>query len=125
MTRHTATIAISAGPGYDQQTRSRGTGNTVLLLGCAWPPELPLFARGLATVGARVFGVDSVPESHLPPDARTSLSGYLQVTSLFDEQAAFDAVRRWAGPLRFDRVETLWEPTVLLAARLREAFDAP
>jgi biotin carboxylase len=98
---------------------------TVLLLGCAWPPELPFFARGLARVGARVFGVDSLPHSYLPPDARESLSGYLQVTSLFDEQAAFDAVRRWAGAVRFDQVETLWEPTVLLAARLREALGVP
>ena len=97
----------------------------VLLLGCSWPAELPLFARGLARVGARVFGVDGVPESHLPPHVRESLSGYLQVTSLFDEQAAFDAVRRGAGPVTFDLVETLWEPTVLLAARLRDAFGAP
>lgn len=98
---------------------------TVLFLGCAYPAELPLFARGLARVGARVFGVDQVPESHLPQAARESLSGYLQVTSLFDEQAAFEAVRQWAGAVTFDHVETLWEPTVLLAARLRDAFGAP
>jgi len=98
---------------------------TVLLLGCAWPAELRFFAHGLARVGARVFAVDSLPESYLPPDVRESLSGYLQVTSLFDEQIAFDAVRRWAGPVRFDQVETLWEPTVLLAARLREALGLP
>ncbi|HYI11272.1 MAG TPA: hypothetical protein VEK57_19615 [Thermoanaerobaculia bacterium] len=98
---------------------------TVLLLGCAWPTELSFFARGLARVGARVLGVDSHPESHLPPDLRESLSGYLQVTSLFDGQAAFDAIRRWAGPVTIDQVETLWEPAVLLAARVREAFGAP
>jgi biotin carboxylase len=97
----------------------------VLFLGCAYPAELPLFARGLARVGARVFGVDQVPESHLPQEARESLSGYLQVPSLFDEQAAFEAVRRWAGSVTFDHVETLWEPTVLIAARLRDAFGAP
>lgn len=86
---------------------------------------LSFFARGLARVGARVFGVDAVPESMLPPHARESLSGYLQVTSLFDEQAAFDAVRRWARSMTFDRVETLWQPAVLLVARLREALGAP
>ena len=99
--------------------------NTVLLLGCAWPAELTYFCRGLAQVGARVFAVDGVPESHLPPHVRESLSGYLQVSSLSDERAAFDEVRRWASHVPFDRVETLWEPTVLLAARLREAFGAP
>jgi biotin carboxylase len=98
---------------------------TVLLIGCAWPAELSYFARGLARVGARVFGVDGVPESHLPPRARESLSGYLQVSSLFDEQVAVDEVRRWAGSRTFDRVETLWEPTVLLAARMRDALGAP
>lgn len=97
----------------------------VLLLGCAWPPELQYFARGLSRIGARVFGVDQMPETHLPPMARESLSGYLQVTSLFDEQAAFDAVHRWAASMTFDHVETLWEPTVLLAARVREAIGAP
>jgi biotin carboxylase len=98
---------------------------TVLLIGCAWPAELTYFARGLARVGARVFGVDGVPESHLPPHARESLSGYLQVSSLFDEQVAVDEILRWAGTRRFDHVETLWEPTVLLAARLRDALGAP
>jgi biotin carboxylase len=98
---------------------------TVLLLGVSWPAELSYFARGLARVGARVFGIDGVPESHLPAHVRESLSGYLQVASLFDEQAAFNAVRGWAGSMTFDHVETLWEPTVLLAARLREALGAP
>jgi formate-dependent phosphoribosylglycinamide formyltransferase (GAR transformylase) len=97
----------------------------VLLLGCAFPQELPYFARGVAAVGARVFGVDQVPESHLPPMARESLSGYCQVPSLFDEETALETVRRWAGSVQFDRVETLWEPCVLLAARLREALAAP
>jgi biotin carboxylase len=97
----------------------------VLLLGCAYPPELPYFARGVARTGARVFGVDQVPESHLPPMTRASLSGYCQVQSLFDEDQSLDIVRRWAGSASFDRVESLWEPCVLLAAKLREAFGAP
>ena len=97
----------------------------VLLLGCAYPPELPYFTRGVARAGARVFAVDQLPESHLPPMVRESLSGYCQVPSLFDEEPAVDAVRRWAGSKTFDRVESLWEPSVLLAARLREALGAP
>ena len=97
----------------------------VLLLGCAYPPELPYFTRGVARAGARVFAVDQVPESHLPQIVRESLSGYCQVPSLFGEEAAFNAVMKWAGSATFDRVESLWEPCVLLAARLREAFDVP
>ena len=97
----------------------------VLLLGCAFPAELRYFARGVARAGAHAFGVDHVPQSQLPDVARESLSGYLQVANLFDEDASFHAVRAWAGSTTFDRVESLWEGTVLLAARLREAFGAP
>jgi hypothetical protein len=96
----------------------------VLMLGVAYPPELPYFARGVARVGARVYGVDQVPENQLPKIARESLSGYVQVPSLADEQGAFDAVRRAVGSTQFDRVESLWEGVVLLAARLREALGA-
>jgi biotin carboxylase len=96
----------------------------VLLVGCAYPTELNYFTRGVARAGARVFAVDQVPENQLPPMVRQSLTGYCQVPSLFDEQASLDAVRRWAGPVSFDRVESLWEPAVLLAARLREALGA-
>lgn len=97
---------------------------TVLLLGCAFPPELPFFSRGLARVGARVFGVDQMPESHLPPMTRDSLSGYFQVASLFNE-VAFDDLLGRVRSMHFDRIESLWEPTVLLAARLRDAMGVP
>jgi len=55
----------------------------------------------------------------------TSTSMPLVVAARLPSIGQCDAVRRWAGPVRFDHVETLWEPTVLLAARLREAFGAP
>lgn len=97
----------------------------VLLVGCAYPTELTFFARGLARVGARVTGLDQVPESHLPARTRESLSHYVQVDTLFDENAAFESARRQLGSRQFDRVESLWEPTVLLASRLREALGAP
>lgn len=98
--------------------------NDVLLLGCAYPPELPYFTRGLARVGARVVGVDQLPESHLPPMTRDSLSGYFQVGSLFHEAALDDLLAR-VRSMHFDRIESLWEPTVLLAAQLREALGVP
>lgn len=94
----------------------------VLLLGPGHPGEIPYFARGLAAVGARVFGVGDQPESHLPDLTRRSLSGYLQVRSMDDETGVLKAVRRWIGSTPFERVEALWEPLVLLAARLREAL---
>ena len=97
----------------------------VLIVGCAYPPELPHFTRGVARVGARAFGVDVMPESQLPPMVRETLSGYLQVGSLIDEEGCVDAVRRWAGAPQFDHIESLWEGTVLTAGRLRDALGVP
>lgn len=94
----------------------------VILLGPGYPPEIPFFTRGLANVGATVFGVSDQDESTLPSLTRECLRGYLRVPSMFDEQQVIQAVRGWLGPIRVDRVESLWEPTVLLAARLREAL---
>lgn len=94
----------------------------VLLLGPGYPPEIPFFARGLTSVGATVLAVGDQDENALPQMTRESIRGYLRVRSLFDEEEVIDAVRGWLGPRRVDRVESLWEPTVLVAARLREVL---
>ena len=94
----------------------------VLVISPGHPSEMQYFTRGLASVGARVLGVGDQPESHLPEITRANLTAYLQVESLQDEDAVIEAVRHWASPVRVERVECLWEPGVLLAARLREAL---
>jgi biotin carboxylase len=81
---------------------------------------MPYFTRGLARVGAKVLGVGDQPEGSLPRETRESLTAYLQVPSLVDEQRVIDAVVHWTSPIKVDRVECLWEPGVILAARLRE-----
>lgn len=99
----------------------------VLFLNPAFPAEMPYFTMGLAEVGAAVIGVGDAPKEALPPRVRAALSNYIRVPSLFDEDAAFREIVgdiRSAG-IRLDRVETLWEPMVLLAARLREALGVP
>jgi hypothetical protein len=97
---------------------------TVLFLSPGYPAEMPFFTRGLAAVGARVFGVGDQPAAALPSDARSALADYLQVANLWDEDAVVNAVRGWLRGRSLDRVECLWEPGVVLAARLREAFGA-
>lgn len=97
----------------------------VLIITPGYPSEMPYFTRGLARVGARVLGMGDQPEHELPAVAREHLTAYLQVPSLWDESAVIEAVRRWTAPVRVDRVECLWEPGVLLAARLREALGVP
>lgn len=99
----------------------------VLMFSPGFPAEMPHFTRGLAKVGARVFGLGDQPVEMLPEAARHSLAGYLRVRHLWDEKALIAEVRQWlkANSLRLDRVECLWEPGMLLAARLREALGLP
>jgi len=97
----------------------------VLLLAPGFPAEMPLFARGLAEVGANVLGVGEGPAAGLPEEARRSLSAFLQVQSLFDEDATVRKVLDWVGGRTIDRVECQWEPGVVLAAKLRETLGAP
>ncbi len=92
----------------------------VVMISPGYPQEIPYFTRALAEAGARVLGVSDQPESALPPDAGRNLAGYLQVPNLQDEDGVVEAVKHWTSPVRVDKVECLWEPGMLLAARLRE-----
>ena len=96
----------------------------VLMLSPGYPAEMPLFTRALAQVGATVVGVGDQPRSALPDLCRRSLSAYFQVSSLWDEQRTIAELKQRLGDMHFDRVECPWEPGVMLAASLREAFGA-
>ena len=97
----------------------------VVYLSPGFPAEMPLFARGLAQVGAKVYGVGDQPASQLPPEAREALTDYLQVASFGDENAVVQQVQQWLRGRSVDRVECMWERLMYLAARLRQAFGAP
>jgi biotin carboxylase len=94
----------------------------VLMLSPGYPAEMPEFTRGLAEVGASVIGVGDQPAAALPEKARHALAAYVQVRSLWNEPRAVEEVRAALAGRRVDRVESLWEPLMLLAARLREAL---
>ena len=94
----------------------------VLMIAPGYPDEMPLFCRGLSTFGARVFGISDVPGGSLPEMTRTHLSGYLQTPMLNQEEAVVAAVTAHWGGMTFDRVICLWEPGVVLAAKLRVAL---
>jgi formate-dependent phosphoribosylglycinamide formyltransferase (GAR transformylase) len=97
----------------------------VLMISPGYPAEMPFFTRGLARVGARVVGLGDQPKEALPELARTHVAHHLQVRSLWDEPAVVREVQRFAQQVRIDRVECLWEPGMLLAARIREALGLP
>ena len=99
--------------------------HTVVMISPGFPSEMPYFTRALALAGARVLGVSDQPETELPPLAREHLAGYLQVASFRDEPAFVEAVRNWTASMHVDRVVCLWEPAMLIGARLREALGVP
>lgn len=96
-----------------------------LLISPGYPAEMPLFTRGLAEVGVKVIGVGDQPAGALPEVARSSLADYVQTSSLWNEDDTVELARRIADSHHINRVECLWEPGVLLAARIREALDLP
>jgi len=99
----------------------------VLMISPGYPGTMPAFTRALAQVGARVFGVGDQPEAWLPIGVRDALVAHLHVPDLWDDRDVVGRVVAEAGSagVRFDRVECLWEPAMLLAARLREALGVP
>ncbi len=97
----------------------------VVLLSPHYPAEMPDFTRGLAEVGAQVIGVGDTPKEGLPSSVRQHLSAYLRVSGLFDEARVLQELAPELRRVGVDRIEALWEPCVLLAARLREALGVP
>ncbi|MCZ6574568.1 MAG: ATP-grasp domain-containing protein [Planctomycetota bacterium] len=97
----------------------------VLMISPGFPDEMPLFTRGLAEVGARVYGIGDQPRGALAAEVRESLADYRQVPDLWDEESMIQEVREWLEGKSLDRIECLWEPGVVLAARLREEFGIP
>ncbi|MBZ0269750.1 ATP-grasp domain-containing protein [bacterium] len=97
----------------------------VVMLSPGFPVEQPHFTRGLAEVGAHVIGIGDQPQSALPEITRHALSAYVQVSSLTNEQALLDEIRRIEQRVTIDRLECLWEPVMVPAARMREILGLP
>jgi formate-dependent phosphoribosylglycinamide formyltransferase (GAR transformylase) len=97
----------------------------VIMISPGYPAEMALFARGLAATGASVIGVGDQPQSSVPQAAREALAHYEHVGSLAAGDAVLATVRELARQVRIDRVECLWEPYMLLAARLRDELGLP
>ena len=97
----------------------------VVFLSPVYPPEMIEYTRGLAEVGAEVYGVGDTPKEALPPRVRPYLHDYLRVPRIMDEEDVMDRVTAWLRGRTVDRVLSNWEPLVILAARLRERWGMP
>lgn len=96
----------------------------IVMLSPGFPLEQAYFTRALAQTGANVIGVGDQPVHALPGEARQNLAHYEQV-SLGDEGAVLAALQGLSRHARIDQVECLWEPYVVLAARIREHLGLP
>ena len=97
----------------------------VVFLAPAYPPEMIQYTRGLAEVGAEVYGVGDSHRQSLPQEVRRHLHDYLQVPRILDEDDVMERVSSWLKGRSVDRVLANWEVLVMLAARLRERWGMP
>ena len=97
----------------------------VILISPGYPAEMPMFTRALAETGAKVLGIGDQPKESLPREAREALTAYDRVGNLWDEEQVVKDVMAQVGDRRIHRVECLWEPGMMPAAKLRQACGAP
>ncbi len=95
------------------------------MLSPGYPAEMAFFTRGLAQAGAGVIGLGDQAADDLPALARDALAHYVQVGDLAAGDQVAATVAGLARQVSLDRVECLWEPYMVLAARLREQLGLP
>src|SRR3712207_5425043 len=96
----------------------------VVMVSPGFPLEMAYFTRALAQTGVSVIGVGDQPIHALPAEARDNLAHYEHVP-LADEGAVIGALAGLARHASLDQVECLWEPYMVLAARIRESLGLP
>lgn len=94
----------------------------VIFLSPSYPFEMQDYVRGLAEVGANVYAVGEGP---LAPKLRPFVHEYLSVPKLFQEEDLIARVSQWAKNKEIHRVEALWEPLMMSAARIRTRLQLP
>ena len=97
----------------------------VLFVEPSFPHNQKQFVRALRSVGARVTGIGERPAEALPGDVREWLYRYERVSSVVDEPALHEVVRRIQAREWVDRLEATVEAHIMAAARVREACGIP
>jgi biotin carboxylase len=97
----------------------------VLMISPGYPAEMAFFTRGLGQAGATVIGLGDQSPDAVPQAAKDALDHYVQVGSLAAERQVAATVRDLVRQVKIDQVECLWEPYMVLAARLREQLGLP
>jgi len=97
----------------------------VLFVEPAFPANQREFVRGLAAIGANVYGIGERPVEWLDDETRGWLKGYQQIGSVTDEGALEWAVRKAQKHVWIDRLESTVEAHTLPVAHVRERTHIP
>ena len=97
----------------------------VIFVEPAFPFNQREFVRGLVEVGAQVTGIGERPIEFLDDELKGWLSGYEQVSSVVNEEALQDAVRKIQRRGWVDLIEGTVEAHIMSVARAREATGIP
>ncbi|HRC59275.1 MAG TPA: hypothetical protein PKU97_25305, partial [Kofleriaceae bacterium] len=84
----------------------------VVFLAPSYPPEMQQYTRGLAEVGAEVYGVGDTPAAALPRSLKRHLADYLQVPRILDDDDVVERVYQWLRGRSVDRILANWEVMV-------------
>ena len=66
-----------------------------VFLAPTYPPEMIEYTRGLAEVGATVFGIGDTPREALPARVKPYLHDYLMVPRIMDDEDVMDRATAW------------------------------
>jgi hypothetical protein len=97
----------------------------VLFLEPAFPASQRDFVRGLASIGANVYGIGERPYDWFDDELKSWLKGYQQIRSVVDVGALEWAVREAQKAFWVDRLEVAVEAHVMAAAHVRERCGIP
>ncbi len=97
----------------------------VIFVEPAFPANQREFVRALHAVGARVTGIGERPYDWIDGETRHWLAAYEQVSSVTNQGAMLEAVRRVQSREWVDRLEATVEAHILPIARVREACTIP
>lgn len=80
------------------------------------------FLRGLKELGTTVTAIGPAPREKLSAAVRPYLDEYASARNLLDDTELLSLARTFDRTVRIDRVETIDEPLVVVAAKLRTAL---